>query len=160
MRMGIVGQLAPPLREVRWIDGSGVARAPVSLNDLGDGYRILYFFQHWCPGCHSHGFPALVKLVAELAEEGVGFAAIQTVFEGGEVNRFERLRDDQQRYGLTIPFGHAEPAGGTALPAPMADYRTGGTPWFVVIAPDGKVAFDGFQIDADALVKALRSGTA
>jgi hypothetical protein len=30
----------------------------------------------------------------------------------------------------------------------------------VVIAPDGKVAFDGFQIDADALVKALRSGTA
>jgi thiol-disulfide isomerase/thioredoxin len=156
MQMGRTGQLAPPLREVRWIDGSGVARAPVSLGDLGDGYRILYFFQHWCPGCHSHGFPTLVKLVAELAKEGVGFAAIQTVFEGSEVNTFERIRDDQQRYGLAIPFGHASPARGTALPAPIADYRTGGTPWFVVIAPDGKVVFDGFQLDSEALIKALR----
>ena len=158
--MGIVGQIAPPLREVRWIDGGGAARAPVSLDDLGDGYRILFFFQHWCPGCHSHGFPALVRLVDALASEGVGFAAIQTVFEGGEVNTFERLREDQQRYGLAISFGHAAPARGTALPAPMAEYRTGGTPWFVVIAPDGKVAFDGFQIDADAFIKALRPGAA
>lgn len=160
MQMGLAGQPAPPLREVRWIDESGDARAALSLDDLGDGYRILYFFQHWCPGCHSHGFPALVRLVAELADEGVGFAAIQTVFEGGEVNTFERIRDDQQRYGLTIPFGHATPAGGTALPAPMADYRAGGTPWFVVIAPDGRVVFDGFQLDSGAVIKALRSAMA
>lgn len=159
MQTGIVGQPAPPLREVRWIDDDGLARGPVSLEDLGNGYRILFFFQHWCPGCHSHGFPTLVSLVAALAGEGVGFAAVQTVFEGSEVNTFERIREDQQRYGLAIPFGHAAPAGGTALPAPMADYRTGGTPWFVVIAPDGKVAFDGFQIDADRLIKALRSGS-
>ena len=128
------------------------------LDDLGDGYRILYFFQHWCPGCHSHGFPTLVRLVGELADEGVGFAAIQTVFEGGEVNTFDRIRDDQRRYGLTIPFGHAVPASDATLPAPMADYRTGGTPWFVVIAPDGRVVFDGFQLDSEALIKALRSG--
>jgi len=160
MQTGIVGQLAPPLREVRWIDGSGAMRVPLSLNDLGQGYRILYFFQHWCPGCHSHGFPALVRLVDELAGEGVGFAAIQTAFEGGEVNTFERIRDDQRRYGLTIPFGHAAPAGGTALPAPMADYHAGGTPWFVVIAPEGRVVFNGFQLDPAALVKALRSGAA
>ncbi len=158
MQTGIAGRPAPPLREVRWIDGGGLARAPVSLDDLGDGYRILYFFQHWCPGCHAHGFPALVRLVCELVGEGVGFAAVQTVFEGHEVNTFERIRDDQRRYGLPIPFGHAAPADGASLPAPMADYRTGGTPWFVVIAPDGKVVFDGFQLDAEMLIKALRPG--
>jgi hypothetical protein len=38
----------------------------------------------------------------------------------------------------------------------MADYRTGGTPWFVGIAPDNRVLFDGFQLDAEALIGALR----
>src|SRR3546814_6419631 len=99
MQTGIAGLPAPQLRDVRWIDGSGEERGPLSLDDLGDGYRILYFFQHWCPGCHAHGFPTLVRLVAELADRNVGFAAIQTVFEGFEVNTFERIRDNQQRYG-------------------------------------------------------------
>src|SRR3546814_6634379 len=54
MQTGIAGLPAPQLRDVRWIDGSGEERGPLSLDDLGDGYRILYFFQHWCPGCHAH----------------------------------------------------------------------------------------------------------
>lgn len=157
MQAGIVGRPAATLRDVQWIDSRGAPRGPLSLDDLGAGYRILFFFQHWCPGCHSHGFPTLVRLVDELGDGGVGFAAIQTVFEGGEVNTFERIGEDQQRYGLAIPFGHAEPAAGTALPATMADYRTGGTPWFVVIAPDGRVVFDGFQLDPAVLVEALRT---
>ena len=45
MRTGIVGLPAPQLRDVRWIDGSGEERGPSSLDDLGDGYRILYLFQ-------------------------------------------------------------------------------------------------------------------
>ena len=156
MQTGIVGLPAPPQRGVRWIDGSGEERGPLSLEDLGAGYRILYFFQDWCPGCHAHGFPALVRLVAELADRNVGFAAVQTVFEGFEVNTFERIRDNQQRYGLTIPFGHASPEGGKSVPALMEDYRTGGTPWFVVIAPDGTVVLDGFQLHPDALIRVLR----
>jgi hypothetical protein len=38
----------------------------------------------------------------------------------------------------------------------MEAYRTGGTPWFVVIAPDGRVVYDGFRLDAEGLVEALR----
>jgi len=159
MEAGIAGLPAPPLREVRWIDARGEERGPLSLGDIGDGYRILYFFQDWCPGCHAHGFPTLVRLVAELADRNVGFAAIQTVFEGADVNTFERIRDSQQRYGLKIPFGHAEPRGARSTPAIMEDYRTGGTPWFVVIAPDTEVVFDGFQLDLGPLVRALRSLT-
>lgn len=156
MAAGIAGLPAPALREVRWIDAGGEERSPLSLRDIGDGYRILYFFQDWCPGCHAHGFPTLVRLVAELAGRNVGFAAIQTVFEGVDVNTFERVRDNQQRYGLEIPFGHAAPQRAKSTPAIMEDYRTGGTPWFVVIAPDGEVVFDGFQLDPESLVRTLR----
>ena len=156
MDMGIVGLHAPPLEDISWIDEDGAERAPLSLAELGQGFRILYFFQDWCPGCHAHGFPALVRLVAELADRNVGFAAVQTVFEGFEVNTFERIRDNQQRYGLTIPFGHAFPESGKSVPVLMEDYRTGGTPWFVVIAPDGTVVLDGFRLRPDALIRVLR----
>ena len=109
-------------------------------------------------GCRAHSFPTFVTLAGKLCGKGVGLAAIQTVFEGSDVNTFDRLRENQQRYGLRVPFGHAaaDPASADAMPAIMTAYRTGGTPWFVVIAPDGRVVYDGFGIDAERLVEALR----
>ncbi|WP_208753128.1 hypothetical protein [Bradyrhizobium genosp. SA-3] len=42
----------------------------------------------------------------------------QTVFEGSEANTFDRLRENQRRYGLHVPFGHAvaDSASGDAVP--------------------------------------------
>jgi hypothetical protein len=37
----------------------------------------------------------------------------------------------------------------------MEAYRSGGTPWFVVIAPNGHVVYDGFRLDAESLVRTL-----
>jgi hypothetical protein len=158
MATGIVGRPAPPLQGIRWIDGDGDEREPLTLAELGPGYVVLYFFQDWCAGCHAHGFPAFVTLAGELGDRGVGLAAIQTVFEGSDVNTFDRLRKNQERYGLRVPFGHAvaDPAAAGAVPAIMEAYRSGGTPWFVVIAPDGRVIYDGFGLDAEGLVQALR----
>ena len=51
--------------------------------------EILFAFQHWCQGCHLHGFPTLQKLHAALSSKDVGFAVIQTVFEGTHENTFE-----------------------------------------------------------------------
>ena len=153
---------APELRVTQWIDAQGLARAPLTLAELGDGFKVIYCFQHWCAGCHSHGFPALVKLVDALSDAGsgfsFGFAVVQTVFEGAEANTFERLRETQLRYGLELPFGHDHPAAsqGTAsaalMPTVMQDYGTGGTPWFIVISPAGEVVFSDFQLDADRLI--------
>jgi thiol-disulfide isomerase/thioredoxin len=158
METGIVGLHAPPLENVRWIDGNGDGRSPLSLAELGQGFKILYFFQDWCAGCHAHGFPTFVTLANRLHDKGVGLAVIQTVFEGSEINTFDRLRENQQRYGLRVPFGHAAAVAALADTTPqiMAAYRSGGTPWFVVIAPDGRVVYDGFGLDADRLVQALR----
>jgi thiol-disulfide isomerase/thioredoxin len=158
METGIMGQPAPPLENVRWIDKNGDDCNPLTLAELGQSFRILYFFQDWCAACHKHGFPTFVTLAEKLGDKGVGVAAIQTVFEGSEVNTFDRLRENQLRYGLRVPFGHAV-ADSTSLdtvPAIIKAYRSAGTPWFVVIAPDSRVVYDGFLLAADDLIKVLR----
>lgn len=158
METGIVGLSAPPLDNVQWIDENGDERSSLTLAELGQGFKILYFFQDWCAGCHAHGFPTFVALAEELRDRGVGLAVIQTVFEGLEVNTFDCLRKNQRRYGLRAPFGHAAVGSESAdaVPAIMEVYRSGGTPWFVVISPDGRVVCDGFRLDAKSLVGALR----
>jgi len=75
---------------------------PLQLADLGDGYKIIYCFQHWCPGCHSRGFPTLKYLYDNLKDKGFSFAVIQTVFEGSEVNTFDNLRFKQEQYSLKV----------------------------------------------------------
>jgi thiol-disulfide isomerase/thioredoxin len=156
MQFGNLHNTAPELRVTDWIDGQGKPMArPLRLADLGDGYKIIYNFQHWCPGCHARGFPTLQFLHDRLAGKGFGFAVIQTVFEGADVNTRDRLRENQERYGLNIPFGHDLPADGEAYPGFMADYRTAGTPWFTVIDPQGNVIYADFRLDAARFLAAL-----
>ena len=149
-------QQTPELRVPNWIgaDGEGLA-SPIKLADLGAGPKILFAFQHWCQGCHVHGFPTLQTLHRVLAPRDVGFAVIQTVFEGAEENTFDKLRVNQIKYELPLPFGHDLPPPGSAYPSFMEDYRTRGTPWFTVIDAAGRVVFSDFHLDADQIVKAL-----
>jgi len=155
MQMGIVNKKAPELRVSHWIDADGSQREPLRLSDLGDGYKVLYCFQHWCPGCHSRGFPTLKRLVETLENRGFGFAVIQTVFEGSNANTPDKLREQQLRCGLKLPFGHDLPPEGERYPTVMEDYRTAGTPWFIVINPEGEVVYNDFRLDADRFIAAL-----
>ena len=134
---------APELRVTHWIDAKGAPLdRPLRLADLGAGYKILYCFQHWCPGCHSRGF-----------------AVIQTVFEGAQENTADKLRLNQEHYGLHMPFGHDLPPEGERYPTFMEDYRSGGTPWFTVIDPEGRVVHADFRLDAARLLGALDAET-
>lgn len=144
---------APELRVGQWLDSNGRPCTPLTLADLGAGYRIIYCFQHWCSGCHSSGFPTMQKLVAALSPKGFGFAVIQTVFEGKGVNTFSRLREAQLFYDLRVPFGHDAPMSG--YPVVMSDYHTRGTPWFIVINPSGEVIYGGFRLDAEGLIASV-----
>ena len=154
--MSLTEQLAPELRVRRWIGGDGGSGvAPLKLSDLGTGPKILFAFQHWCQGCHLHGFPTLQKLHGALSTKGVGFEVIQTVFEGAQENTFEKLRVNQLKYELPVAFGHDEPPAGATLPTFMEDYRTRGTPWFTVIDASGSIVFSDFHLDAGRLVGEL-----
>lgn len=160
MQFGGLHTIAPELRVTHWIDADGAPLdRPLRLADLGQGYKIIYCFQHWCPGCHSRGFPTLRYLQDRLAGRDVGFAVIQTVFEGSEVNTVDKLRTNQEQYGLKMPFGHDAPPQGARYPTFMEDYRSGGTPWFTVIDPEGRVVHADFRIDADLLLQALEAET-
>jgi hypothetical protein len=145
---------APELRVSQWIDGAGNSIMPLTLDQLGTNLKVIYCFQHWCPGCHSAGFPTLQRLVPALEPLGVRFAVVQTVFEGFEENTIERLRENQQRYELDLPFGHDAVAG--RHPTIMEDYQTRGTPWFVLINPEGEIVFSDFHVDADRLVERVQ----
>lgn len=156
MQFGSLNTRAQELRVSQWIDAAGQPMdKPLKLADLGDGYKIIYSFQHWCPGCHSRGFPTLRYLQDNLKDKGFSFAVIQTVFEGSQINTFDKLRINQEQYGLKMPFGHDVPGEGEQHPSFMEDYRTAGTPWFTVIDPAGNVIYADFRLDPNRFLKAL-----
>lgn len=147
---GIAGQPAPEFRFDHWVDN---VDGDLRIADIDEPVIYLYNFQSWCPGCHSHGFPTLDAIRTALQADGfsdrVKFIAVQTVFEGHETNTADAARESLVRHGLTdLALGHDS----GHPPTIMSDYRTGGTPWTVVIGPDRTVLFNGFQLDAGAAV--------
>ena len=118
--MNEIERQAPELRVQKWIGKDGESIAPFKLSDIGPGPKILFAFQHWCQGCHLHGFPTLQKLHAALSSKDVGFAVIQTVFEGADENTFEKLRVKPGDRLLDIGCGWGPIALSLALLSPEA----------------------------------------
>ncbi|NKB75656.1 MAG: redoxin domain-containing protein [Gammaproteobacteria bacterium] len=152
-RYGILGQVAPEISLDYWIDKNGEP-TQYSVSEQKGKWVFLKCFQNWCPGCHSSGFPALKKFSDAFADHpDVSIAGIQTVFEGFRSNTQQAVRDLQLRYDLPISMGHdAGDPDGNHRPQTMMKYRTGGTPWIIVIAPDQTVVFNDFHINVDNLI--------
>ncbi len=143
--LGISGLAAPEWEVSEWFNlpDSG---STLRLRDFEDRVVYLYCFQSWCPGCHSHGFPTMKAVVESFADRPeVAFVAVQTVFEGFEVNTAQAALDTVAEFGLDIPIGHDVGPGQTVSPL-MRDYRSGGTPWTVFIDRLRRVRFNGFSI--------------
>ena len=89
----------------------------------------------------------------------MAFIAVQTAFEGYSINTRSKLRKNQIKYALNIPMAHTAGDPDTHdIPEIMKQYRSGGTPWAVIIDPSGMVVFNGFHIETDeaiALIKEL-----
>ncbi len=147
---GIEGFTAPELLVPLWIDDQGHQIPPVKLANFSDKFVVIYCFQSWCRGCHSHGLPALQDVVEEFRfSQEVKFLAVQTVFEGWQQNTYQKIRKIQVQYNLPIPFGHDQGNDQTKnISSTMINYRTGGTPWFIFIDRQRKVVYNGFHIDA------------
>ena len=150
---GIVGQQAPAWVTSKWI-GLPDGKTSLDVADVKGKVTYLYFFQSWCPGCHSSGFPTLKTLEAKFRNhKDVQFVAIQTTFEGHHTNTPDKLQVMSQRYGLKIPFGQSKGTSGT--PQIMRSYRSGGTPWVIIIDKQGRVVFNDYHIDVNTAVSAI-----
>jgi len=151
------GAQAQPLGVNRWVDASGQPMDEYGLEQMRDGYKLIFCYQHACPGCHTHGFPDLVRLVEALRSiKHVRFAVVQTVFEDREDNTYEAMLEDQARYALPIPFGYDDGSPDREGSVLMQRYETGGTPWFILIDPRGTVLHNHFRIDVDKTIAMLR----
>ena len=83
---------APEFQVKNWIDASGNKSEEIKLSDFKGKFKVIYCFQHWCPGCHSKGLPDLKKMVTALdGNDKVVFLAIQTVFEGHAENSYDKI---------------------------------------------------------------------
>ncbi|MFT5446920.1 MAG: thiol-disulfide isomerase/thioredoxin [Gammaproteobacteria bacterium] len=139
---GIGGRMAPALHVPYWIDGDAKPMAKPTVfeqQNLEKPWVVLKFFQSWCPGCHSHGFPTLQNIADAFGSHPqVQLLAVQTAFEGFSTNtqdRLQEMQEMQERDDLRIPFGHdsGDPQG-DHRPRTMRDYRSGGTPWLAVVS--------------------------
>jgi len=141
---GIPGQLAPEWDVSQWHqlpDG----KDDLDITDYRGKVLYLYFFQSWCPGCHSTGFPNLQKLHKKYKDDpDVDFVVIQSTFEGHGINTADKLKPTAAKYKLPIPFGQS--AGGGTPPI-MQKYRTRGTPWVVLIDKTGRVQYNAFHLE-------------
>ncbi|MFT5468919.1 MAG: thiol-disulfide isomerase/thioredoxin [Verrucomicrobiales bacterium] len=151
---GIAGKNAPSWNIDSWYQLPKDTET-LDVTDFRGKVLVVYCFQSWCPGCHSHGFPTLKKLVSKFDDdEKVEFVVIQTAFEGLETNSVEKLKPTAERYDLKIPFGHSATRRRDGRSV-LESYRTGGTPWFIIIDPLGKVQHNGFSIDFDEAAEAI-----
>ncbi len=158
-RYGIVGRTAPELDIGYWIDKEGMPTS-FKVSDHQGKWVFLKCFQSWCPGCRSHGLPTLKKMSDALrGNPNIVFACIQTVFEGYSINTREKVRETQLEYDLHLPMGH-DPGSEGRRPATMVNYRTGGTPWMILINPERKVVYNDFSINADKAIEFLIEETA
>ena len=159
-KYGILGLHAPELEIEYWIDPSG-APTHFDLSSAQGKWVFLKCFQNWCPGCHSHGFPTLKKISDAFADNPeVLVAGIQTTFEGFPTNTVDKVRELQLRYDLRIPMGHdAGDPNGDHRPVTMRQYRTGGTPWMILIDPERRVVFNDYSVNSDKLIEVLNART-
>ena len=157
-RFGIVGRTAPEIQASSWIGPDGEPTT-FSMAEITGRWVYLKCFQSWCLGCHEHGFPTLARVSEAFAgDERVAFIGLQTVFEGFWTNTADKVRDIQQRYALHMKMGHdAGDPKGDHRPATMRRYRTGGTPWIVLIEPGGRVVHNGYHVDPDRVIAFLET---
>ena len=57
---------------------------------------------------------------------------------------------------LSCESGHLDAANTEEGKGTMSRYRSGGTPWYRIVDPQGRAVFNGFQLNAHAAIAHIR----
>jgi thiol-disulfide isomerase/thioredoxin len=135
-------------------------KAP-SLADYTGKVKVFFFFQSFCPGCLSRGFPVTRRLEAKYEEsQAVQFVYLQTTFELASVNTWEEAKEEAESWNVLAPVAQDEIDPRTENPITMGAYGSRGTPWTIVIDKDDRVRFSGITPEyafLEALVAAIEA---
>jgi thiol-disulfide isomerase/thioredoxin len=132
-------------------------KSRVELGDVASEVVYLYGFQSWCAGCNSHGFPTMAAVQRHFVDnDEVAFVALQTVFEGFDVNGPDEVLASVTRHGLSVPVGHDPGQDGNGSDV-IRRYRSGGTPWIVLIDQKGIIRCNGVQADPGDLIDTIEA---
>ena len=173
-RYGIVGRAAPGWGNLRW-QQLPKGKTSLSLSELRGKVVYVYCFQAFCPNCKTHGFPLLKRMRERFAKhDDVAFVAIQTVFEGFDHNTLDAGVALAKRFVTDVPIGFDDGSRGQAAGAGseqrrgrskraarmsriVREWRTGGTPWTVLIDRNGVVRFNAYssRIKDDDVARAI-----
>ena len=152
-KAGVLDKAAPSWGVTEWIN-LPEKKTALDIADFKGKVVYLFCFQSWCPGCHSSGFPTLRTMIDRYKDaDDVAFVAVQTVFEGFSTNTADRAWETARGYKLTVPVGHSGTDNRRSVL--MQRYRTGGTPWVVIIDKQGVVRFNDFRITPDRAQKII-----
>lgn len=150
IRYGILNQNAPSWGVTDWYQ-LPEGKKNLDISDFKDQVIYLYCFQAWCPGCHKYGFPTLNYVIHQFQDDShVEIVAVQTSFEGFSYNGFKQAKTTAQKYGLKIPVGQSGSRKKSSKL--MINYRTGGTPWVIIIDKQGIVRYNDFHIHPNKAV--------
>jgi len=142
----LLGEKAPSFGKITWIQSF---KDDLDISHLKGKVVYISTFQDVCPYCHEFGLPALKELSEHYKDDnGVQFIAIQTAFEDDEENDIRSIKSVIKEYGLKIPVGNSS-RDEYSRPLFMDTYRTGGTPWVIIIDKDGIIQYSDFQIHLD-----------
>ncbi len=150
---GIQGDSAPPLGVQKWIQLPD-DKEVIDITDYRGKTVVMLFFQSTCEACHKRAFPTLEMLVEKFGDrDELAFLAIQTPFEDFSDNTETKLQPTADEFGLDIPFGHlAKTPGFYSI---NVAYKTGGSPWWVIVNPEGIVDYNGFYLNPEVAVENL-----
>ena len=150
----LLGQKAPSFGEIEWIQSF---KDDLDIGDLKGKVVYISTFQDVCPYCHQFGLPALQELYELYKDEkDMQFIAIQTAFEDDSENDITSAKTVIKDYNLVgMPVGNSK-TDEYDRPIFMDTYRTGGTPWVIIIDKDGIIQYSDFQIHLDLAMAMLR----
>ncbi len=82
------------------------------------------------------------------------FVTLQTVFEGFETNNADAAKAVADKFELKIPVGH-DPGTSGKRSNVLERYKTQGTPWMIIIDPQGVVRANDFLIPHEKVVELI-----
>lgn len=142
----LLNQKAPSFEVKEWIQSY---KDDLDIDDLKGKVVYIATFQDVCPYCHEHGLPSLKELHEYYKDDkDVQFLAIQTPFEDEDGNDESTAKSVIKEYALTMPVGNSK-RDQYDRPIFMDNYRTGGTPWVIIIDKKGIIRYSSLWLHED-----------